>query len=62
MWQSEQKQLYLKKHRIDLKRIADEEGASEELFERLHIEAMKRGVEAKRDLVKALLTELRSVT
>ena len=61
MWQSEQTIPYLRQHRKELQAISYEEGASEELFEKVHIEMMKRGLPVERKQVRILLAELRTV-
>src|SRR5947209_7821193 len=48
-WQAEKTIPELRQYRQDLKRIATEEGASEELFETVVIEMMKRGLDAERE-------------
>ena len=49
----EQRQL-----RRDVKRIADEEGATLELFEALMLEMMSRGLKAERAEVRGLMAQL----
>lgn len=51
LWQAEKSIPDLRAHRETLKRLADEEGISEELFEKMSLEAMKRGAEPSRELV-----------
>ena len=57
-WQMEKTTLELRKYRQDAQRLATEEGASEELFEVLIIEMMKRGIPVDRERIKALMAEL----
>lgn len=52
--------LQTRRFRKDVQRIATAEGASDELFEALVIEMMKRGLSAEREAVKALMAELRN--
>ena len=58
IWQAEWTIPQLRQYRKDIQRLAHEEGSSEELFEVLHIEMMKRALPAERHHVKRLMTEL----
>jgi len=58
IWQAEQTIPQLRQYRKDLQGLADEEGASEQLFEVLHIEMMKRGLPVEREEVRKLMSEL----
>jgi 1-deoxypentalenic acid 11beta-hydroxylase len=55
-WQSQQSILEMRRYRQEVKRLALEEGASEETFETLLIEMMKLGLEAHRGNVKTMVT------
>lgn len=57
-WQAEKSIPELRRYRQEVKRIATEEGASEELFEAVVIEMMKRGLDAERKRVQAVMAEL----
>jgi phytanoyl-CoA dioxygenase PhyH len=61
LFQAEQTIPQLRQYRKDLQHLAYEEGASEQLFEALHIEMMKRGLRVERQEVRKLISEL-SVT
>ena len=58
IWQAEQTIPQLRQYRKDLQRLAYEEGASDQLFEVLHIEMMKRGLPVEREEVRKLMSEL----
>jgi len=57
-WQAEMPILEARRIREAAKKIADEEGANEKLFEDIMIELMKRGWEPERTKVKTLMAEL----
>lgn len=54
LWQAEKSIPDLRVHREKLKLLADEEGISEELFEKMSLEAMKRGTDPSREMVLEL--------
>ena len=60
-WQAEKTMLEQRRYREEVKRLAAEEGASEELFEAVIIEMMKRGVAVEREGVRAVMAELRPI-
>lgn len=55
-WQSEKSILELRQYRRDVREIALNEGASEDLFETLLIEMMKRGLDANPANVRSLMS------
>jgi 1-deoxypentalenic acid 11beta-hydroxylase len=57
-WQAEKTIPELRQYREDVKRLATEEGAREEFFEVVVIELMKRGLDAERKSVQAVMAEL----
>jgi hypothetical protein len=57
-WQAQKTILELRQYRQDVKRIATEEGASEEMFEAVVIEMMKRGSDAQNEAVRAVMAEI----
>lgn len=59
-WQAEKSILQARKFRDAAKRIATEEGASEEVFEALIIEMMRRNLEPQRELIRSLIAEISS--
>ena len=61
-WQAEKSILDARNYRATALRIATEEGASEELFEKIIIQLMGRGLEPERAQIKALMMELSSAT
>ena len=58
LWQAEKSIPDLRAHRETLKRLSDEEGIGEELFEKISLEAMKRGADPSRELVLGLAADL----
>ena len=58
LWQAEKSIPDLRAHRETLKRLADEEGIGEDLFEKMSLEAMKRGADPSRELVLELAEAL----
>jgi len=62
IWQAEKTIPELRQYRQDVKRIVTEEGASEELFEAVVIEMMKRGLDAEREGVQAVMAKLGEVS
>ena len=61
-WQAEKTIPELRQYRQDVKRLATEEGASEELFEAVVIEMMKRGLDAKQEEVQAVMADVGGVS
>ena len=57
-WQAERTILELRQYQKEAMGIAAEEGVSEDFFEALIIEMMKRGIEVEEEQVKALIAEL----
>jgi 1-deoxypentalenic acid 11beta-hydroxylase len=57
-WQAEKTIPEQRQYRQDVKRLATEEGASEELFEAVIIEMMKRGSGPQRETVRAVMAEI----
>jgi 1-deoxypentalenic acid 11beta-hydroxylase len=57
-WQAERSILEARQFRKTAQRIANEEGASEELFEKIIIELMGRGLEPDRPQIRSLMAEL----
>jgi 1-deoxypentalenic acid 11beta-hydroxylase len=57
-WQAEKSILEARRFREAAKRIATEEGASEEIFEALIIELMSRDLEPERPTIRSLISEL----
>ncbi|HUE14272.1 MAG TPA: phytanoyl-CoA dioxygenase family protein [Planctomycetaceae bacterium] len=61
-WQAEKTIPELRRYRNDVKRIATEERASEELFEAVVIEMMRRGLDAERGPVQAVMDDLGGIS
>ncbi len=61
-WQAEKTIPELRQYRQDVKRLATEAGASEKLFEAVVIEMMKRGLDAKREAVQAVMVDVSGVS
>ena len=59
-WQAEKSILEARRFRETAKRIATEEGATEEVFEALIIELMRRDLEPERLQIRSLISELSS--
>jgi ectoine hydroxylase-related dioxygenase (phytanoyl-CoA dioxygenase family) len=57
-WQAEKTIPELRQYRQDVKRLASAQGASEELFEAVVIEMMKRGLSANRQDVQAVMADV----
>jgi len=57
-WQAERSILEARQFRKTAKQIANEEGASEELFEEIIIELMGRGLQPERPQIRSLMAEL----
>jgi hypothetical protein len=57
-WQSQTTIPEQRQYRVDVQRIATEEGATEPLFEVLIIEMMRRGAPVDRSVIKTLIQEL----
>ena len=57
-WQAEKTILELRHYRRSVRDIALAEGASEQLFESVLIEMMKRGLEAEKDNVRTVMEQM----